>query len=377
MKRFYSKGKEEGLTREEIDMMKGMASTAVVKIAVASATKATEEEQKREEEEKKKAEEEELRRQKLIEKGIDPDEQARKEEAAKKAKEEAKKAKLIAKAQKEPMSLGKKLTIAGISAGSVILVGVAALFMMGVIGKKDPVTDPDEDLKAIASGAGSGVVKPPEPEPKKILDPRGVVEAFLAAQPVEERLAFCKLERNLEQKMSDYYRGRVGGTGVQLVSITDGGMTLAKDGKSKIYLFDVKTQKNPGGYLLPVEETHKGLRVQWSYFVQCEDKQFEAFVARASLEETGQFYLLARMAETKEPELSKEKGFVCAELLAPYPGFSVQAYAQVGSTEARVIEQRYSGASVGSPVLELTWRQMAGGKPYLLIRRILNEKWKH
>lgn len=206
--------------------------------------------------------------------------------------------------------------------------------------------------------------------------PRAVLDAFLAAETPSERLRYTLGAPKIKNELKAYYRGRNSiAVDVRTVKETYRGVTSS--GNQEAILYQVTSAGNPRGYQVAVEESEDGYKVDWKFFVHCEDKILEKFIARKSEGKVDEFMVVASRSQSFDSEFSEEAGYLCLEIRPPHFEPFYQAFVRVGSDQAAVLNDEMRWGEKYFVVLDLEWIKSEGSDSlYLGVRDFTRMTWR-
>lgn len=224
----------------------------------------------------------------------------------------------------------------------------------------------------------SGLGTPGANESPAVLsdDPKTVLQAFLSARTASQRLPFVLHAKMMQQELEDYAKGKAF-TAVDVQSIEESYRGVSPSSGREAILYRVVTGENPMGYQVAVEKTDDGYKIDWLFFIHCEDRLLEKFVSAGRDGDVGQFLVVAKQSHSFDPLFSKRAGFLCFTLRPPYFDPPFEVFVRLDDAQAESLNEAISWGKNHCVVAELEWVKVPkSGRPYVTIRRIVRPQWR-
>ena len=240
-----------------------------------------------------------------------------------------------------------------------------------------PAPDPDADG---GTAAGDPVRPEPEPEPSPEpgrpapIGPDAALEAFLDAEDWQTRSLYVHPDAGVHEEMALFYQQN----GDQPLKYT--GYEQKARGKvpgtdRDTFLYQVKTEEVPKGFIVSVEHTADGYRIDWRAFVQFGYGLLEAF-ADDPESPPAAFYVTAKRSHYFGSDISGAEGMLCVRLISPVdPDREIFAFASEGALAADEIKEKLRWGRKYRPVVQLEWVGI-GGQRYIRIKSIDRMSWR-
>ncbi|QJE95884.1 hypothetical protein [Luteolibacter luteus] len=201
--------------------------------------------------------------------------------------------------------------------------------------------------------------------------PEAALKAFLSAPDWRSRLKHSLHGANIGPKMETYYAEFADGP-IRPIAIT--AQLTRNDGESgvKLATFGVTTESHSKPIDVTLLETREGWKVDWETFVEFQNDHLAKF-AGGQGSDTGAFHVEVRTTEiTKFPG---GENMAAYRLDLPWYEQSYFGFVETGSTTHRGLAAAVRPGNPIAPVLQLTRRRTADGKPYLEIMGIAASNW--
>lgn len=221
----------------------------------------------------------------------------------------------------------------------------------------------------------------PVPEPQKQTPPpatgveaaRKVLDAFLAANNVAERIRHVQTPDFVTPKMEFYYSKYP--LKLTVTSIKHEVSSPVPQSNRQFHIFELTTPQHPSGFPVSVEETQHGCLVDWTSFVQFHDNLLGKFI-RIYQPQPDTFHAILERAHYFRSDIPELGSKFCFRIKPPVPGYEGYAFINHGSPLADRIEQKFKWDKIYFPVLELQWTRTPDGARYMEIKDIVQDNWR-
>ena len=204
-----------------------------------------------------------------------------------------------------------------------------------------------------------------------------VLDAFLSAESAEEMIRYVHDVDGVEGRIRSHYEGmKPADVRVNVTSIDQSYSGFVPGTDKEAYLYRIKTENNPDGFQVSLEQSLEGFRVDWDFFIQCEGRLLAQFSENPVPGETGEFMVVLRRAHAfGDTEL--EEGYDCFEIRPPSLEPKLTVYLKEGGLLADQLASKVVWGQNYFPVIRVEWvKRNADAEPHLEIRKILREKWR-
>ena len=211
------------------------------------------------------------------------------------------------------------------------------------------------------------------PPAKGVDAARKVLDAFLAADSVAERLKHVQTPDFVAPKMELYYNKHplklvVTGTKHDVSS-------PVPQSNRQFHIFQLTTPQHSSGFPVSVEETKHGCLVDWTSFVQFHDNLLGKFI-RIYQPQPDTFHAILERAHYFRSDVPGLGSKFCFRIKPPVPGYEGYAFINHGSPLADLIEQKFKWDKIYFPVVQLQWTRTPDGARYIEIKDILQDNWR-
>ncbi|MCP4849127.1 MAG: hypothetical protein GY899_14390 [Verrucomicrobiaceae bacterium] len=202
---------------------------------------------------------------------------------------------------------------------------------------------------------------------------RGVLDAFLAADSVEERIKHVQTPDFVAPKMEIYYSKYP--LKLEVTDIKHEVSSPVPQSNRQFHIFQLTTPQHPSGFPASVEETQHGCLVDWTSFIQFHDNLLGKFI-RIYQPQPDTFHAILERAHYFRSDVPELGSKFCFRIKPPIPGYEGHAFINHGSPLADLIEQKFKWDKIYFPVIELQWTRTPDGARYIEIKDILQDNWR-
>lgn len=235
--------------------------------------------------------------------------------------------------------------------------------------KQIPLLTPEPEEKTPTHPA-------PESAPAKTASAsaEAALRAFLDAPDWARRAAYVLDAPRVRPLMETYARSHGdAATAFDHISLQSG--ETDRETGSTLFLFSVKTAKQPDGFPVAVHESIDGWLVDWETFVEFEDDLFKAFTAGPP-GQSARFHLLVTRPSAERAAATENEFFTPYLLDPPMPGRGQLGYVRKNTDAQARLESAIRRRKVATPVIEVAKRATNDGKTYLEVVKILADDWR-
>ena len=234
---------------------------------------------------------------------------------------------------------------------------------------------------------GAVATKPVTPPSPKTADPRAhlpapeigvdaarsVLDAFLAANTVTERIKHVQTPDFVTPKMEIYYSKYP--LKLNVIDIAHELSGQVPQSHRQFHIFQLTTPQHPSGFPVSVEETIHGCLVDWTSFIQFHDNLLGKFI-RIYQPQPDTFHAILERAHYFRSDVPDLGSKFCFRIKPPIPGYEGHAFIEHDSPLAARIEQKFKWDRIYFPVLELQWIRTTDGARYIEIKDIVHDSWR-
>jgi len=202
---------------------------------------------------------------------------------------------------------------------------------------------------------------------------RSVLDAFLAANTVTERIKHVQTPDFVTPKMEIYYSKYPLNLNVIEIAYELSGQV--PQSHRQFHIFQLTTPQHPSGFPVSVEETIHGCLVDWTSFVQFHDNLLGKFI-RIYQPQPDTFHAILERAHYFRSDVPGLGSKFCFRIKPPIPGYEGHAFIEHDSPLAARIEQKFKWDKIYFPVLELQWIRTTDGTRYIEIKDIVQDSWR-
>ncbi len=209
--------------------------------------------------------------------------------------------------------------------------------------------------------------------PEDVTSARTILEKFINAQTIEERLSYSQPAPKIEEQMRDYYSKHP--TPARLAQINYTLANVLEGSTKRFFIFEVTTDQQQQGFPVAVEETDDGLKVDWRSFVEFHDNMLGRFISvyRPGAESFRVILERAHYFKTDVPDLGGKLAF---RIKPPIPGFEGFAFCSKDNTIGEELDRKFAWDVKYLPIVELEWMKDEKGAKYIKINRVIQDNWR-
>jgi len=212
------------------------------------------------------------------------------------------------------------------------------------------------------------------PDPEIGVDAaRSVLDAFLAANTVTERIKHVQTPDFVTPKMEIYYSKYPLNLNVTGIAHELSGQV--PQSHRQFHIFQLTTPQHPSGFPVSVEETIHGCLVDWTSFVQFHDNLLGKFI-RIYQPQPDTFHAILERAHYFRSDVPGLGSKFCFRIKPPIPGYEGHAFIEHDSPLAARIEQKFKWDRIYFPVLKMQWIRTTDGTRYIEIKDIVQDSWR-
>jgi len=202
---------------------------------------------------------------------------------------------------------------------------------------------------------------------------RAVLDAFLAANSVTERIKHVQTPDFVTPKMEIYYSKYP--LNLNVTGIAHELSEQVPQSDRQFHIFKLITPQHPSGFPVSVEETIHGCLVDWTSFVQFHDNLLGKFI-RIYQPQPDTFHAILERAHYFRSDVPALGSKFCFRIKPPIPGYEGHAFIDHDSPLAARVEQKFKWDRIYFPVLELQWVRTPDGSRYIEIKDIVQDSWR-
>lgn len=199
------------------------------------------------------------------------------------------------------------------------------------------------------------------------------LRAFLDAPDWARRAAHV-LDAARVRPLMEEYAAAHGEAATPYQSISLRNSQTDPDTGTTLFLFNVTTEKIPGGFPVAVHEATDGWQVDWETFIEFHDDLFKKFVTGPA-GKSARFHLFVSQPPPERAAATDNDFFSSYLLKPPMPDRGELAYVRKESDIHVRLESAFQKLTIATPVIEVAKRQTNDGKTYLEIVNIIAEDW--
>jgi hypothetical protein len=209
--------------------------------------------------------------------------------------------------------------------------------------------------------------------PEDVAAARTILENFINAQTIEERLSYSQPAPKIEEQMRDYYSKHP--TPARIAQINYTLANVLEGSTKRFFIFEVTTDQQQQGFPVAVEETEGGMKVDWRSFVEFHDNMLGRFISvyRPGTESFRVILERAHYFKTDVPDLGSKLAF---RIKPPIPGFEGFAFCSKDNTIGEELDRKFAWDVKYLPIVELEWVKDEKGAKYIKILRVVQDNWR-
>jgi len=209
--------------------------------------------------------------------------------------------------------------------------------------------------------------------PEDVAAARTILESFIRATTIEERLSYSQPAPGIEEQMRAYYTKHP--SPITPVQINYTLANILEGSTKRFFVFEVTTDRQQQGFPVAVEETDQGLKVDWRSFVEFHDNMLGRFLSvyRQGPESFRVILERAHYFKTDVPNLGGKLAF---RIKPPAPGFEGFAFCPKDTSIGEELDRKFAWDVKYLPIVELEWVKDEKGAKYIKVVRVIQDNWR-